>query len=107
MVCMMIVPEALADAANAAAQQIDSTSEGEAFSLRLRTIGSTAATHRYSGPNLVDESVITAIRQLVQSTGFANAGIYHECGPENVRAEFLQLLAANGLEEMPTSEVGE
>lgn len=105
MVCMMIIPEYLVSAANAAAAQIDPTSEGETFVKPLRLIGSTQPTHRYSGPNLVDASVIDAIRGLAQSPGFAG-GIYHECGPENVRAEFLQLLAANGLEEMPEEVEG-
>ena len=105
MVCMMIIPEAMREVANAAAAQIDPTSEGETFVKPLRLIGSTETTHRYSGPNLVDESVIAAIRQLAQSTTFAG-GIYHECDPCHVRAEFLQLLAANELEEIPaeTSE---
>lgn len=103
MVCMMIIPEYLTAAANAAAAQIDPTSEGEAFVKRLRLIGSTETTHRYSGPNLVDESVIAAIRQLALSPAFAG-GIYHECPPDNVRAEFLALLAANGLEEIPLLE---
>ena len=105
MVCMMIIPEAMREVANAAAAQIDPTSEGETFAKLLRLIGSTETTHRYSGPNLVDESVIAAVRQLAQSPAFAG-GIYHECSPENVRMEFDQLLTANGLEEMPieTSE---
>ena len=105
MVCMMIIPEAMREVANAAAAQIDPTSEGETFVKPLRLIGSTETTHRYSGPNLVDESVIAAVRQLAQSPAFAG-GIYHECDPCHVRAEFLQLLAANELEEIPaeTSE---
>lgn len=103
MVCMMIIPEAMRETANATAAQIDPTSVGEAFVKRLRLIGSTETTHRYSGPNLVDESVIAAIRQLALSPAFAG-GIYHECQPGNVREEFLTLLAANGLEEVPQQE---
>ena len=103
MVCMLIIPEALREQANSLAAQIDPTSEGETFVKPLRIIGSAEVTHRYSGPNLVDESVITAIRQLAQSSTFAG-GIYHECDPSNVRAEFLALIAANGLEEVPAED---
>lgn len=103
MVCMMIVPESMAETANQYAASIDPESMGEAFTKRLRLIGSVESTHRYGGPNLVDENVIAAIRQLAQSTEFAG-GIYHECSPENVRAEFEALLAEHGLEEIPAPE---
>ena len=103
MVCMMIVPAVMRAAASAAANQIDPASKGQAFSLPLRLVGSADPTHWYCGPNLVDEEVIESIRSLVQSPMFSG-GIYHECPPDNVRAEFLQLLAANGLEEVPPQE---
>lgn len=106
MVCMLIIPEALRETANALALQIDPTNEGETFLKRLRTIGSIETTHRYSGPNLIDQSVIEQLRALAASPAFAG-GIYHECDPSHVRAEFLALLAANGLEEVPAEEVGQ
>lgn len=103
MVCMLIIPEAMRETANALALQIDPTSEGETFLKRLRTIGSIETTHRYIGPNLIDQSVIEQLRALAASPAFAE-GIYHECPPDNVRAEFLALIAANGLEEVPPQE---
>jgi len=100
MVCMMIIPATLKPMAEEASAAIDPTSEGEAFTKSLRLISSTEVTHYYCGPNLTDQAVIEAIRRLAQQIQFAN-GFYHECPPENGRAEFVGFITQNGLEEIP------
>jgi hypothetical protein len=97
---IIIIPVALKSQAEAMSKQIDPTSVGEDFVTPLRTVGGTAITHWANLPNVTDEGVIAAIRQLAQAAAI-QGGIYLECGPGSVRAQFLALLAEHGLEEMP------
>lgn len=106
MVCMMIVPNALKPTAEGLAQMIDPEISTSVFTCPLRPIGGTVTTHWYCGPNLVDVSVIAAIRGVVKSPGFSS-GIYSECQPDNISTEIDNLLAIHGLEKMPPVEVNE
>lgn len=102
---LIIIPSALKAQAEAASKQIDPTSIGEDFLTPLRTIGSATVTHYANLPNVTDESAIAAIRQFTSSADFAAAGgIVAECHVSQSRQTFLALIAANGLEEVPTAE---
>lgn len=100
---IIIMPAAMKALAEAAARKIDPTSQGEDFATPLRTIGSESITHWANLPNVTDADVIAAIRQLAQSAT-EQGGIYLKCGPGSVRAQFLALIAANGLEEVPAED---
>lgn len=102
---ILIVPNVLKPFAEIVSKQIDPTSAGEDFATPLRTIGSTTVTHWANLPNVTDEPVIAAIRQLSQAPEF-EGGVYYECEPGSVRAQFLSLLAEHGLEEVPVEAEG-
>lgn len=105
--CMIIVPHELLATANAFAASIDPTSIGDAFAKPLRLVGTTEVSHWYAGPNLTDQPVIDAIRQMTSGELFvASGGIYYECDPLFTRASFLGLIEANGLEEIPEEVEG-
>lgn len=101
---ILIIPAALKAYAEAASKQIDPTSVGDDFTKPLRTIGSGEITHYANMPNVTDEPVIAAIRQMSQSPVFTG-GAYHECYETSARAQFLAVIAANGLEEIPEEVV--
>ena len=98
-------PVALKPMAEAASKQIDPQSLGEDFTTPLRPIGSAEITHYASLPNVTDEPVIAAFRQLVTSEAFlSGGGISTECEAPAARRTFVELIAANGLEQPPSSE---
>lgn len=99
---IIIVPVLLKPQAETFSKQIDPQSLGEDFTTPLRAIGVAEITHYVSLPNVTDESVIAAIRQLVTSDAFlAGGGISTECEADAARRMFVELIAANGLEEVP------
>lgn len=105
---ILIIPAILKQQAEAFSKQIDPQSFGDDFTTPLRTIGSMAVTHYASLPNVTDEPVIAAIRQLVTSEAFlAGGGISQECEPPLARPTFVELIAANGLEEIPSEGDGQ
>ena len=99
---ILIVPAAAKLQAEEFAHSIDPLSEGDSFTTPLRRVGENEITHYANLPNITDEPVIAAIRQLVNSDLFGQVGgIYAECEYLNARAEFQRLLSENGLEEIP------
>lgn len=102
---VIIIHVSLKPQAEAFSKQIDPQSLGEDFTTPLRSIGSLTVTHYASLPNVTDEPVITAIRQLVTSDDFiVGGGISEQCEPSTARRVFLDMLAENGLEEIPAGE---
>lgn len=104
---ILIIPAILKPQAEAFSKQIDPLSVGEDFTTPLRLVGSSEPTHFASLPNVTDEPVIAAIRQLTASELFiASGGLSRECTAPEARRTFLELLAANGLEEVPAEAEG-
>lgn len=103
MIAIVIVKQEVRLAAEVAARQISPESAGESFAVPLRLISATedSPTHWASLP-IVTEAAASQLRGMATNPEFAGNVTVDFCEPENVRAEFLQLLASNGLEEMPT-----
>lgn len=102
---IIVIPVSLKPQAEAFSKQINPESLGEDFTTPLRLIGSAEITHYASLPNVTDEPVIAAIRQLVTSEAFlAGGGISGECEAPAARRTFVELIAANGLEQPPSGE---
>lgn len=104
---IVVIPVSLKPMAEAASKQIDPQSLGEDFTTPLRMIGAAEITHYASLPNVTDEPVIAAIRQLVTSEAFVSGGgISTECEAPAARRKFVELIAAHGLEEVPEEAEG-
>lgn len=102
---IIVIPAALKPQAEVFSKQLDPISLGDDFTTPLRPIGSPEISHYASLPNVTDEPVIAAIRQLTTSVDFVlGGGLARECQATEARRNFLELLAENGLEEVPAEE---
>lgn len=99
---LIVIPIGLKSQAEAFSKQLDPLSIGDYFTTPLRFTGTEEITHYASLPNITDGLACAAIRQMLSSEDFiSGGGISRECEASIARKSFLELIAENGLEEIP------
>ena len=104
-VYILIIPAALKPAADAVAAKLASVNFGETFTVRLHPHGfPDVASHWAAMPNIVPPAAQAALRSIVANDPFRTSTTIHECLTDDLRSEFLALIAGLGLEESENYE---